>query len=68
MKKFSEYVSEADMISNNEMQSIIKMISVTQLREFRSAAQTIVDSLQFVNIGNEKILDFISTYVNANCI
>jgi hypothetical protein len=68
MKKFSEYVSEAHTISNNEMNFIIKRLNVTDLRNFTSAAQTIVDSLQFENMDNEKILDFISTYINAKCI
>ena len=44
------------------------MINATYLKNFRSAAQSIVDQLQVENIGNEKILDFISTYVNAKCI
>jgi hypothetical protein len=79
MKKFSEYldsskkvVNEANILKSGEYQRIIKMLSSEDLKKFRSAAQSIVDSLQVESddraVGNEEILDFISTFVNANCI
>jgi hypothetical protein len=76
MKKFSEYLDKSikivneDRLTSGRYYQIIKMLSSEDLKKFKSATQTIVDSLRVENgeraVDDEEIIDFIYMYAKVH--